>query len=32
LLVDGYSDEPEVPKAVDATYSKAALERLRERR
>jgi hypothetical protein len=32
LLVDGYSDDPEVPNAVDATYARAALERLRARR
>lgn len=31
LLVDGYSDDPEVPKAVDAAYARAALERLRAR-
>ena len=32
LLVDGYSDDPEGPNAVDATYARAALERLRARR
>ncbi|KRF40695.1 hypothetical protein [Terrabacter sp. Soil810] len=32
LLVDGYSENPDMPKPVDASYAKAALERLRERR